>query len=59
MRTNATATLKATMLSAALVTAALTGLPGFAAAADSEDCSPATCTSPVMGPGRHQDVEPQ
>src|SRR5262245_5673520 len=57
MRTNAAATFRATMLSAALVTAALTGLAGFAAAADSVDCPAATCPSPVMGPGHHQDVE--
>jgi hypothetical protein len=39
MRTNATATLRATMLSAALVTLALTGLAAFAAT-DSGDCPP-------------------
>jgi len=57
MRTNATATLRATMLCAALVTLALTGLPRFAAADDSVDCSPATCPSPVMGPGNHLAIE--
>jgi len=57
MRTNATTTLRATMLCAALVTKALTGLAGFAAATDSVDCPAATCPSPVMGPGHHQDVE--
>jgi hypothetical protein len=56
MRTNATATLRATLLCAALATVVLTGLPHFAMAADSEDCNPATCTSPVMGPG-YLDVE--
>jgi hypothetical protein len=56
MRTNATATLSATMLSAALVTLALTGLAAFAAT-DSVDCPPATCPSPVLGPGYHLDVE--
>jgi hypothetical protein len=57
MRTNATATLRATMLCAALVTVALTALPAFAAG-DSAGCSPATCTSPVLGPANHPfDVE--
>jgi hypothetical protein len=56
MRTNATATLRATMLGAAFVILALTGLPGLATA-DSEDCSPATCTSPDMGPSNHLDGE--
>ena len=56
MRTNATATLKTMMLLyAALVTVALTTLP--AVAADSVDCNPSTCTSPVFGPGHHLDVE--
>ena len=57
MRTNAVPTLRVIMLFAALVTLALIGLPRFAAANDSLDCSPATCTSPVLGPGHHQDVE--
>jgi hypothetical protein len=57
MRTNETATLKGTMACAAFVTVVLAGLPHFAAATDSEDCNPATCTSPVMGPGYHSDVE--
>jgi hypothetical protein len=56
MRTNSTARLRATMLCAALVTVALTALPGFATAADSED-SPTVCISPVMGPGYHIDVD--
>jgi hypothetical protein len=56
MRANATTIFRATMLGAALVTVALTGLWSFAAAADSVDCNPATCTSPVMGPGYHLDV---
>lgn len=59
MRTHAIATLRATILCAALVILAMTGLPEFAAAADSEECSPATCISPVMGPGYHLDVETQ
>ena len=58
MKTNATMTLKMTMcLYAALVIVALGGLPASVAATDSVDCSPATCTSPVFGPGNHLDVE--
>ena len=45
-----------TWLVAALVTVALTGLPAVAAA-DYIDCSPATCTVPVLGPGHHVDGE--
>jgi hypothetical protein len=56
MRTKATVTLGTTMwLCATLVTVALTALP--AVADDTIDCSPATCTSPVVGPGNHLDVE--
>jgi len=56
MRTNASATMKTMTLFAATVSVMLTALP--ASAVDgTADCSPATCTSPVMGPGHHQDVE--
>jgi hypothetical protein len=55
MKTNAT--LKTMMLCAALVSVVLGALPAFAAG-DSAGCSPATCTSPVVGPGNHPfDVE--
>jgi hypothetical protein len=50
------ATLKTLMLCAAVVTVMLGTRRAFAAR-DSADCSPATCTSPVLGPGYHQDVE--
>jgi hypothetical protein len=50
------ATLKTLMLCAALVTVMLGARRAFAAG-DSAGCSPATCTSPVLGPGYHQDVE--
>jgi hypothetical protein len=57
MKTNATMTLKLTMcLYAALVIVALAWPPAVGAT-DSVDCSPATCTSPVFGPGNHLDVE--
>ena len=55
MKTKATATLKTMALCAALVSVMLTALPAFAIWGT--DCEPATCTSPVMGPGHHQDVE--
>ena len=56
MKTNAIAKLRTTTaLYAVLVAVALTALP--AVAADSVDCSPATCISPVLGPGNHLDVE--
>lgn len=54
MRTSTT--LKATLLCAALMTVVLSALPAFAAG-DTSGCSPAVCTSPVLGPGNHQDVE--
>jgi hypothetical protein len=56
MRTNASATLKTMALFAAAVSVMLTALP--ASAMDgTADCDPATCTSPVLGPGHHQDVD--
>jgi len=56
MSTKATATLKAMALFAAGVSVMLTALP--ASALDgTADCNPATCTSPVLGPGHHLDVE--
>ena len=57
MRTHATARLSTTLLGGALVIVALIGVWGVATAADSEECSPATCTSPVMGPGDHVLIE--
>jgi hypothetical protein len=56
MRTNASATMKTMTLFAATVSVMLTVLPAFAMDGTA-DCSPATCTSPVVGPGHHQDVE--
>jgi len=50
------ATLKTLMLCAALV-AVMFGARRAFAGGDSAECSPATCTSPVLGPGYHQDVE--
>jgi hypothetical protein len=55
MRTKATATLKTMALCAAIVSVLLTALPAFAIWGT--DCDPATCTSPVVGPGYDQDVE--
>jgi len=54
MKTNAT--LKTLMLCAALVSVVLGARRAFAMGG-TDDCSPATCTSPVLGPGHHQDVE--
>ena len=55
MTTRAAATLKTMALFAAAVSVMLTALPAFATWGT--DCEPATCTSPVLGPGHHQDVE--
>jgi hypothetical protein len=55
MLTKATATLKTMALCAGIVIVLLTALPAFAIWGT--DCDPATCTSPVLGPGHHQDVE--
>jgi hypothetical protein len=55
MRRKATATLKTMALCAAFVGVMLTALPAFAIWG--ADCDPATCTSPVVGPGYHQDIE--
>jgi hypothetical protein len=44
------------ILYAALVAMVLAALPA-SAATDSSECSPAVCTSPVLGPGHHMDVE--
>lgn len=55
MRTKATATLTTMALCAAIVSVMLTALPAFASWGT--DCDPATCPSPVMGPGHHQDAE--
>lgn len=52
-----TATLKIFMVGAAFVGVVLGGaLPAFAAG-DTSGCNPATCTSPVLGPGHHLDEE--
>ena len=57
MTTKAIATLgTARWLCAALVTLALAAMPGIAAAGFVE-CSPSTCTSPVVGPGHHVETE--
>ena len=48
--------MKTLVLFAALVTAMLAALPARAAT-DSLECNPAVCTSPVLGPGHHLDVE--
>jgi hypothetical protein len=55
MRRKATTTLRTMALCAAFVGVMLTALPAFAIWGT--DCDPATCTSPVLGPGCHQDVE--
>jgi hypothetical protein len=54
MTTRAAATTMA--LFAAAVSVMLTVLPVFAVDGTA-DCNPAACTSPVVGPGHHQDVE--
>ena len=56
MRTTITTTLKTMALFAAGLSVLLTALP---AVADNGtvDCNPATCTSPIMGPGYVQEVE--
>jgi hypothetical protein len=51
-----TATLKLTIVCAAFVAVVLSALPAFAAG-DTTGCSPATCASPVVGPGSHLDEE--
>jgi len=56
MRTKATATPKTMALWAAIVIVVLSTLPAFAAGG-TDDCSPPVCTSAVVGPGHHQDVE--
>jgi len=56
MRTKATATRTTMALCAALLTVVLSVLPVFAVGGTA-DCNPAACTSPVFGPGHHQDVE--
>jgi hypothetical protein len=56
MTTNVSATLTAMWLGAALLALPPAALPAVAVA-DSVGCSPATCTSPVVGPGHHLDVE--
>ena len=56
MKTTATATLKTMALFAAGVSVMLTALPA-SAVEGTADCDPARCTSPVLGPGHHQDVE--
>jgi hypothetical protein len=56
MTTKGTVILKTMALCTAVVSVLLTALPTFAAGGTA-DCSPATCTSPVVGPGHHQDVE--
>jgi hypothetical protein len=56
MRTNASTTLKTMTLFAATLSVMLTALPAFATGG-TDDCSPATCTSPVIGPAHHQDAE--
>jgi hypothetical protein len=56
MKANASAIVKKLILSAALVTVVLTTLPA-AYADDTIDCTPATCTSPILGPAHHEDVE--
>jgi hypothetical protein len=53
---NTTATLRMTMVGAAFVGVVLSALPAFAAG-DTSSCNPATCTSPVLGPGNHLDEE--
>jgi len=57
MTTKATPKLEtAKWFGAALLIMAIAGVPAVAAAGIS-DCSPATCTSPVMGPGHHLETE--
>ena len=48
--------MRALVLFAVLVTTVLAALPARAAT-DSLECSAAVCTSPVLGPGHHVDVE--
>jgi len=58
MKANASAILKKLILCAAVATVVLTALPAaYADADDTIDCTPATCTSPILGPGHHEDVE--
>src|SRR5215813_2542844 len=56
MKANASAILQKLILCAAVATVVLTALPA-AYADDTIDCTPATCTSPILGPGHHEDVE--
>jgi len=56
MGTKARAMLKTMALCAAIVSVTLTALPAVADNG-SINCSPSTCTSPVVGPAHHQDVE--
>jgi hypothetical protein len=44
------------MLAAGVVTVVLSALPAFATGG-TDDCSAATCTSPVVGTGHHVDEE--
>ncbi len=48
--------MRTAILCATLVTMLLAALPA-SAATDSIECNPAVCTSPVLGPGHHLDVE--
>jgi len=56
MEAKATATLKTRALCAAIASVMLTATPALAAGG-TDDCNPPVCTSVVVGPGHHQDVE--